>query len=262
MHNIIICHPRSRSSFLCDALEKHYGCANFHEMFDFTPVLQRTITKGKMLDNLDDSLILKNHINYLESCTNKIFSQPSSVIKFFPRHILHTYLNDASYLYSLEHIDKNNFHIVPNFEKYIHLNKFDNIIFLYRNLTESAFSYVLNLHIASLPALLLPADKEFLHKKYKDSIITPNYYKHINFFVFEYILFEQMKEYLKKNYKSLELTYDDAILYVNNNLSNQLKSHYIKTDIDYKSFIANYDEIAEYISHVYNILRCKNYFDF
>lgn len=249
MHTLLVCHPRTRSSFFCDSYSKFYNVENFHEFLDFGEPLNKTVLKGKLLNNLTDKLVMEKHLKHIQTCTDEIFSQKGGIVKFFPRHILNTHSEFIGYQYSIANIKNINFQYIPNFHDLLRIENYDQIIFLKRNLHDSTLSYVFNLFGLSSPLLTKEIHKEYLHKKYTNFTITQDYLKHINFFVYEYCLYNKIVAYLQTKYNGLELDYDTCVDYVHNNLSNDIKSRYLETNLNYKNFISNYDEITNYIDN-------------
>lgn len=256
MHILIVTHPRSRSSFLCDAFSKHYQCTNFHELFDFTNPLNHEITKAKLLKNLSEKVIMEKHVTYLQECTKQIFHENSGSVKLFPRHILNTFLESNNYQYSIQDLNNINFQVVPKFDKILEILKFDKIIFLNRDIINSALSYVLNIHIVKAPLLQNELDKIYFHKKISNIEIKPEYYKHLNFFIFEYILYSHIKKYIQSTVScdSIELNYNNCVEYVQTNLTGDIKSQFVETSLDYTKIISNYTEIRNYIINVHQQL--------
>lgn len=240
MKALIICTPRTRSSYLQDIVSKHYHIQNFWEPYN----LLKDIS-SKLL-YLKEDVAFQRYKNTLLDITKSLSEQNNFVIKIMP-----AFMHYSTYYHI---VNNSNFDIkldyIFDLEKYHNISYFDHIYVLHRPIVEWLISFyfartrgefLFQKKQKNLAESLVPKTKIRLNINYK--IIKANV---IDDFVMAY----QEKWLIKNNFTFTKISYDDVPKFVAENFSN-VNSDLLDTNYNYKNMIADYDEIEE------NIIKAK-----
>lgn len=248
MKILVISRPRCRTSFLCESASLFYNIPNLHEDYDY--IMERykidyqryfLLKKTPSLKELNQNLL--SHVNFIN---NKI-QQQNGVIKFFPRHLLSYFFTNVGSHMSFDDIKTFSYICETNITESFNLKMYDKIILLERDLLESAISYANGIQTKKM---LFFNAKEFKYelKKVPKISIDNQVFKNINFYIFEYFMYLQLKNYINNNFENVEtLTYDTCTEYVKKHYNNQDQVKYIDTKFNYADKIINYNELKSYI---------------
>jgi hypothetical protein len=189
--------------------------------------------------------IHQKHCSYSSKVTEQVEKQ-DGIIKFFPRYLLTYLFTDINDHITIKDIESFNYICETNVTEAYKLNMYDQIIFLERDLVDSAMSFVYAMETQQMlfadPNLAKHASK-LERKIYLDG----NIFQKLNFFIFEYFLYLQLKNFIIQKFNnSIILDYDTCVDYVKNNYNNQ-KSGYSDPKFNYVNRIENYAELKSYI---------------
>lgn len=261
MKFLILGRPRCRTSFMGDVFRSQFNAPNFHESFDNTDQIKNQIIRAKLAkaDNLENTIqhILKKH--YID-VTNNVFKTEHSVIKFFPRYIvypknniLQQFNSHKDYPYYIKDYSNPQFSIINDYIQVFQLEKYDEILFLNRDLLNSTLSYIFNIFITHIPLYSSDNQVKFFKQKNVVTSIDKTLFPYINFYVYEYILQKQIKQDLiDLGIKFTELDYDQCLPYVENRFGKIPKVRFSDPKFDYSQIITNYSEIKSYVNAVYD----------
>lgn len=249
MKILIMSRPRCRTSFLCEATSNFYNIPNFHEDFDYIVNKYNTdyaryilLKKNPTLQELNQNL--KLHINKV----NLKLEENGGVIKFFPRYLLAYFFNNKKKHISIDNFDEFHYFCETNITSLFNFKMYDQIIFLERNLVDSAISYIYSLQTKQL----LFNDKnivDYLSRKNERIDIRAEMFPTLDFFIFEFYIYEQLKTFISQKYKTCTfLTYENCTEYVSNNYKNEKNIKLIDPRYNYSDKIKNYEQLKSYIT--------------
>lgn len=141
-----------------------------------------------------------------------------------------------------------NHKIVNNLTYFLNLKKIDKIYVLDRNLTDSACSYMYGLEINQFTF----RDVDNLNYKIQNTgnICIDINNNELKLHILESAFLFYLKQFLKNNYIITELTYDNIPEYISKTFSST-KVEILKTNINYKETITNYDEVKMFVENYY-----------
>lgn len=251
MKILIICKPRTRSSFLCSALSNHYNLTNFHELF--IGISKQVNTRAKLLKKDDDlNFIIENQKRILRSGINRANANNNCVFKLFPRDLIFStkdsiIVDDTSFKHD----------IFLNFNELFQLENFDKIYFLDRDNVEAAISF----GYALVKDKFLFTDYgsvKYTQKNQPQVELNEKDFMYINFFIYESMLLNKVKKFLdikKINYTYID--YTDCPSYVQKNLPSNIPNMYYESKFNYRELIKNYDECVAHIENKFKVYSEK-----
>jgi len=247
MKILIICKPRTRSSFLCSALSNHYNLTNLHELF--IEISKQVNTRAKFLKKDNDlNFIIENQKRILRSGINRANANNNCVFKLFPRDLIFStkdsiIVDDSAFKHD----------IFLNFNEFFELENFDKIYFLDRDNVEAAISY----GYAWVKDKFLFTDYgsvNYTQKNQPQVVLNEKDFMYINFFIYESVLLNKVKKFLdnkKLNYTYID--YADCPTYVQENLPSNIPNMYYESKFNYKELIKNYDECVAHIENKFKV---------
>lgn len=249
MKILVMSRPRCRTSFLSEAISKFYNIPNFHEDFDYivnkynTDYARYTLLKKKpTLQELNQNL--KLHI----SKVNSKLEGNGGVIKFFPRYLLSYFFNNRKNHISIDDFEKFNYFCETNITDLFNFKMYNQIIFLERNLVNSAMSYIYSLQTKQ-QLFNNKSVVDYLLRKNERIDIRTELFPTLDFFIFEFYIHEQLKTFMSQKYKTCTfLTYENCTEYVSNNYKNEKYISLIDPKYNYSNKIRNYDQLESYIT--------------
>lgn len=247
MKILVVSRPRCRTSFMCESASLFYNIPNFHEEYDY--IMQKykvdyqryfLLKKNPTLQELNYNL--RSHV---KSVNDKIEKQ-NGVIKLFPRYLLSYFFTNISSHMSIEDFQNFKYNCETNVSEIFNLKMYDQIILLERDLVDSAVSYA---HGIQTKKMLFTDERiaKYELKKQQKVYIDDQVLYNLNFFIFEYHLYLQLKDFISKHYNFNIINYDTCKEYVKNNYNNESRISYVDTKFDYLTKIENYEEIKSYI---------------
>lgn len=259
MHILVIGKPRCRTSYLTSAMVNKFNISNnYYENYNYNFNFEGYIEKLKLTkSNPDIEHIVKKQSNHLETITEKLFSENNGIIKLFPRHII-SHLGDKRKIYSFKDF---NYKIISNISKTLRLDKFNTILLLDRELPNAAISYIVGKITGQ--ALFTEQEKVLVNNIASSPItITEAFIPQLNYFILEYIVYQDLYNFMKNNYNCKTLHYDNVVSYVTKEL-NINDNYYIDPKFDYSKIVTNYDDIVMHCNlkyEEYSNLYIKNNF--
>lgn len=252
MKILVLSRPRCRTTLLCEASSKFYRIPNFHENFDYIREKYKTdyirynlLKKNPSLQELNQNL--KLHINKV----NSKLEETGGVIKFFPRYLLSYFFGSEKHHMSIDDFQKFNYLCETNISDLFKLNTYDQLIFLDRNLVDSAISYIYAIQTDQI----LFYDKDVLNyqsKKSQSIEIRPEIFSILDFFILEFCIYEQLKTFISEKYKTyMFLTYENCTEYISNNYKNEKELTLLDPKYNYSSKISNYSKLESYINETF-----------
>lgn len=248
MKILVVSTPRCRTTFLCQSIEQFYKIPNFHESFDYISERYNIdyVRYGLMKKKPTLEEVKHQSKEYIQKTTSEILNN-NGVAKLFPRYLLSYFFLEKNQYCSIDDLSNFSYLYHTDVSEMFNLSMYHKIIFLERDLIETAISYAYGQQTKQM----LFTDKNLLnYVKRKDQKIEINYetFKMVNFLIFEFCIFNQLKKFIIKNYKNYEnLTYDNCIDHVSNNYGAGENVKVIETNFDYSNLILNYDELRSYI---------------
>lgn len=240
MKILVICRPRTRSTYLIDAISSHYNITNLKERFSNPSGKFNSSVTTQKVDDWYYPIFMGN----VKQQINKMFQHGDFVMKLWPRMLM-LYKDDS---------------IIPvkqitDLTYYANIKKFDNIFFLDRNLVDSACSWMYSstiqqytfthtdapsIKLSEVPNLTIDLNSPFL-----------------KLFVYEAVILGKYKEFLLNNKLAFTaLDYDDVKGYIDNHFVN-FQSNSVPTQFNYSEIITNYSEVKEYVSEYYEAIKYK-----
>lgn len=242
MHVLVIGKPRSRTSFLTSALINKFNIShnhheNFNYNFNYNDYLEKlALTKSN--PNIED--VYKKQLRHLENITEQVFAENNGIIKIFPRHII-SHLGEKRKIYSYKDFT---FKVMLNVSEIFQLNKYNKILLLNRDLQDSAISYIVGKITGQ--ALFTESDKLISDQIANTAItITKDHIPQLNYYIFEYIVYEDLYNFIKNNYDCTLLHYDTVVKYVSEDLKIS-DNFYVNPKFNYSKIVTNYSDIVQY----------------
>lgn len=239
MKILVICRPRTRSTFLINALSSFYNLENKDENYKFC--------HKKFNHNLVDNNRFTLFQNCIKLTTQNYFKEDNFIIKLFPRML--TISN-----YEIDSVDEYNFKHINDLSYFTNINKYDKVYFLSRNLVDSVCSWAYGNFINHFNFYNIKDFQETLSMNLSLEIDLNND-PILKFYIFEAVILDCWKSFLDRNINFTTLDYSDIPEYVTNNLGNIVHTT-IETKFDYKNLISNYGSLETEIQNYYDI--CYN----
>lgn len=247
MKILVVSRPRCRTTFLCESASIFYNVTNFHEDYDYIMQKYRIDYQRYFLLRKTPELqeLSHNLCSHVKSISEKVEKQ-NGIIKLFPRYLLSYFFTNVGSHMCIEDFTNFKYTCETNVSEIFKLNTYDQIIFLERNLVDSAISYAHGIQTKKM----LFTDQNLVNyelKKQQKVYIDDQVLCNLNFFIFEYYLYFQLKSFILQNYKGITLNYDTCIDYVKNNYNIQTRIKYVDTNFDYSNKIENYAKVKSYV---------------
>lgn len=246
MHILIVGRPRCRTSFLSMAYTDHYKLNNLHEFFyngsSNLWLNAKVIKSSNVLEEVQ-----KLHIKRLKNISSQILNVDNTIVKLFPRDIITHYSPNHIFL----DIKDFQYRCVTNISEIFQLDRYDQILLLERNFIDSAISYIYG-KIIGIMLFERHTSKNFYQKKLTPITVTKEQLDILNFYILEYLVDQNLKDFLEKKYSCKKLDFNEIPNYVKDNFNNYETNYYMDLEINYKNSILNYNEVIDYINLKFN----------